>query len=368
MPTNSYGSCSSQTANSPAQSTASGTSAPDAIVSELDDYFSALFDQVLVISNDRKTGPLGKIAADSDIQIAIDHMLQEARELEQSYRLAKSLSMCGSVPDNLLDEINLQDSLIRNDRELAERVARQESSAESSLSAANTRFQLVLEHFSATMDCCACSGNKRTYVAPCGHAYCEECARSLYSRALTNRAFIPVRCCKQPFASDIAAACLTDASDISKYDSIKCEIENPCPPAAELDMAASKLISENGWKVCPRCGAVVERVSGCVHITCMCRAEFCYTCLKSWKTCRCELYPVEELNQILNERIGNDDPGIARHRLQNVLRNYYQHAHNWRREDPNGRICNVCRWNMPLYCMCCEGCMETRCQNCSFNR
>ncbi|KAF9329429.1 hypothetical protein BG006_007482 [Podila minutissima] len=71
----------------------SGTLAPDAVVTELDDYFSALFDQVLVISNDRKTGPLGKIAADSDIQIAIDHMLQEARELEQSYRLAKSLSM-----------------------------------------------------------------------------------------------------------------------------------------------------------------------------------------------------------------------------------------------------------------------------------
>ncbi|KAF9211309.1 hypothetical protein BGZ59_008265 [Podila verticillata] len=70
----------------------------------------------------------------------------------------------------------------------------------------------------------------------------------------------------------------------------------------------------------------------------MCRNEFCYTCLNPWRTCNCELYPVEELNQILNERIGNDDPGAARHRLRNVLRNYYQHEHKWQRENPKGRI------------------------------
>ncbi|KAK3827130.1 MAG: hypothetical protein JOS17DRAFT_662463, partial [Linnemannia elongata] len=55
------------------------------------------------------------------------------------------------------------------------------------------------------------------------------------------------------------------------------------------DEAASRVITENGWKVCHRCGAVVERVSGCVHITCMCRYEFCYTCEKKWQTCTCEL-------------------------------------------------------------------------------
>lgn len=336
-------------------------------VSELDDYFYALFVQVLLISDDRETGALGKLSPDSDPQIAIEHMLQEAQEMERSYRLAKSLSTCEAVPDNLLEEMSLQDDITRSDRELSERVERGESSAESSLHAATARFELVRQNFDTTADCCACDSNKRVYNAPCGHAYCEECARSLYSHALTNRSFIPVRCCKVPFASALVEACLMDAGDVNKYESLRCEIENPCPPASELDVAASRVISENGWKVCNRCGAVVERLSGCVHITCMCRNEFCYTCRKTWRTCNCELYPVEELNQILDERIGNDDPGTARHRLQNVLRNYYQHEHNWERRKPYGRVCGVCGWAMPVYCLQCEGCLETRCHRCTFN-
>ncbi|OAQ24787.1 hypothetical protein K457DRAFT_129497 [Linnemannia elongata AG-77] len=290
-------------------------------VSELDDYFYALFVQVLLISDDRETGALGKLSPDSDPQIAIEHMLQEAQEMEQSYRLAKSLSTCEAVPDNLLEEMSLQDDITRSDRELSERVERGESSAESSLHAATARFE----------------------------------------------SFIPVRCCKVPFASALVEACLMDAGDVSKYESLRCEIENPCPPASELDVAASRVISENGWKVCNRCGAVVERLSGCVHMTCVCRNEFCYTCRKTWRTCNCELYPVEELNQILDERIGNDDPGTARHRLQNVLRNYYQHEHNWERRKPFGRVCGVCGWAMPVYCLHCEGCLETRCHRCTFN-
>ncbi|KAG0018704.1 hypothetical protein BGZ82_000366 [Podila clonocystis] len=315
MPTSSKGSCSHSNCTSSGAINSSqdaGTEDTDAIVPEFEDYISALLVQMLVISDDRKTGQLGKCGAGSDVQIAIEHMLQEARELEQSYQLAKCLS----------DEMRLQDNLTRNDRELAEQVARQDSRAETSLQTANTRFQVLLQHFNTTSDCCVCSGNKQTYIAPCGHAYCEECARSHYRHALTNRTFIPVRCCKVPFASDIAAACLTDESDINKYDSIKCEIENPCPPAVELDLAALKVISENDWK---------------------------------------------ELNRILNERIGNDDPGTVRYRLQNVLRNYYQHEHNWQSEAPYGRICNICSWNMPLYCMHCEVCMETRCRQCAFN-
>ncbi|KAF9957290.1 hypothetical protein BGZ72_001976 [Mortierella alpina] len=168
-------------------------------------------------------------------------------------------------------------------------------------------------------------------------------------------------------ALEAATACLVDADDRDKYLVLKNEIENPVPPVAELDLAASRLISEKGWRVCDRCGAVVERVSGCVHMTCLCRNEFCYTCMKVWQTCNCEIYPAEELNQILDERVGNDDPGVVRHRLQNVLRNYYQHDHAWDRQLPLGRVCSVCRWAPPLYCLYCAGCMETRCHRCCYN-
>ncbi|KAF8930724.1 hypothetical protein BGZ47_000413 [Haplosporangium gracile] len=162
----------------------------------MDDYFSALFFHTLLISDDRETGAFGKFAPDSDTQIAIEYMLQEARDMEQSYRLAKSLSTCEEVPDDLLEEMSLQDNMTRNDRELTERIERQEPDAENSLRAANARFHLV-----------------------------------------------------QPFSSEVVTACLTDAGDINKYESLKHEIENPCRPASELDLAASRVISENGWKL-----------------------------------------------------------------------------------------------------------------------
>ncbi|KAG0048463.1 hypothetical protein BGZ83_006579 [Gryganskiella cystojenkinii] len=339
----------------------------DAVVTEVDDYFVALFYQTMLISDDRETGTLGKLSANSDTHIAIEHYLQEARELEQSYRLAKSLSVCEAVPEDLLEEITEQDSLIRADRDLAERLARQEPEAETSIQAGTVRFETTLRFFNTTSECVSCNSMKRTYIAPCQHAYCEECAQSLYSHALTNKSFIPVRCCRQPFASDVTTACLTDTDDLNKYEDMRREIEHPCPPVAELDAAAAKVISESGWKLCYRCGAVVERTEGCVHMTCFCRAEFCYTCQKPWQTCKCELYPAAELNRILNERIGDQNPGRARNRLQNVLQNYYRHEHNWGRENADGRICNVCHWNMPVYAMYCNICMEARCQRCCYN-
>ncbi|KAG0304541.1 hypothetical protein BGZ97_001432, partial [Linnemannia gamsii] len=183
--------------NSHNQDASTGDS--EAILSELDDYFCALFVHALLISNDRETGAFGKLPADSDTQIAIEHMLQEAREMEESYALAKSLSTCGAVSGQLLEEMGQQDNVTRSDRELAERIERGESSAERSLHAASVRFELVRQHF-------------------------------------------------QPFASGLEAACLTNSADISKYATIKREIENPCPPSSELDVAASRVISENGWK------------------------------------------------------------------------------------------------------------------------
>ena len=287
--------------------------------------------------------------------------------MEQSYKLARSLATCEPLPEEVVEEFNEEDELTRADRELAERLEREEPGAEIAVQATSARFQLVLRHFNITADCVACVSKKQTYVAPCGHPYCAECARSLCLHALSNKAFIPVRCCREHFANEVVAACLPNRNDVERYEAIRQEIEHPCPPAEELDAAASKVILENGWKVCFRCGAVVEKVSGCVHITCTCRNEFCYTCLRPWKTCSCELYPTEELNRILNERVGPDAPGNVRHRLQHVLRNVYHHDHDWQRQQSLGRVCNVCRWNMPLYAMHCGTCMETRCQRCSHN-
>ncbi|KAF9567072.1 hypothetical protein EC968_003506 [Mortierella alpina] len=342
--------------------------AVEAGAQELDDYVCALMVQMSLLAEDRHDGQLGKASADSDAQIAIELMLQEAVEVERSLTLARSLASCDDLPEELFEELVQQDHVIDSDRELVTRLEMGDDEAEYALEAATVRFQLVLDYFNHTAECCSCGGSgNQNYRAPCEHTYCLECAQSLFRHALSNRSFIPVRCCKVSFDSDLAQACLVNAEDRDKYLGLKNEIENPVPPVAELDLQASRLISKKGWRVCDRCGAVVERVAGCVHMTCLCRNEFCYTCMKVWKSCNCELYPVEELNRILDERIGNDEPGVARHRLQNVLRNYYQHDHTWDRQLPLGRICGICHWAPPLYCLHCAVCMETRCHRCCYN-
>eukprot|EP00915_Cephaloidophora_sp_WS-2016_P004582 GHVH01006130.1.p1 GENE.GHVH01006130.1~~GHVH01006130.1.p1 ORF type:complete len:461 (+),score=53.06 GHVH01006130.1:1851-3233(+) len=36
-------------------------------------------------------------------------------------------------------------------------------------------------------------------------------------------------------------------------------------------------------KSCPKCGHDIEKNSGCMHITCCCRFEFCWLCQKEWR-------------------------------------------------------------------------------------
>lgn len=47
------------------------------------------------------------------------------------------------------------------------------------------------------------------------------------------------------------------------------------------------LAKANGWKTCPRCKMIVERIEGCAHMRCRCRKQFCYNCGKKWGSCSC---------------------------------------------------------------------------------
>ena len=38
-----------------------------------------------------------------------------------------------------------------------------------------------------------------------------------------------------------------------------------------------------GFKKCPRCGIMIQKISGCNEVRCRCRHQFCYACLRSWK-------------------------------------------------------------------------------------
>ncbi|KAL9995561.1 putative transcription factor C2H2 family [Helianthus debilis subsp. tardiflorus] len=49
-----------------------------------------------------------------------------------------------------------------------------------------------------------------------------------------------------------------------------------------VDEMAVALAKKKKWKKCPNCNFFVEKAEGCVHITCRCKYEFCYTCGAKW--------------------------------------------------------------------------------------
>ena len=54
-----------------------------------------------------------------------------------------------------------------------------------------------------------------------------------------------------------------------------------CPDDAELE-AVLKMGERSGWRRCYKCRTLVELVQGCTHITCRCKAQFCYICGAVW--------------------------------------------------------------------------------------
>ncbi|KEH15585.1 E3 ubiquitin-protein ligase RNF144A-like protein, putative [Medicago truncatula] len=51
----------------------------------------------------------------------------------------------------------------------------------------------------------------------------------------------------------------------------------------DLDDKFLKLAKRNKWQRCPNCSIYVKRRSGCEHMKCRCKCNFCYLCGKKWK-------------------------------------------------------------------------------------
>ena len=51
-----------------------------------------------------------------------------------------------------------------------------------------------------------------------------------------------------------------------------------------------KMMKQGGWKFCPGCNHLVERIDGCKNMVCVCGARFCYRCGKrqeAYGSCCC---------------------------------------------------------------------------------
>ncbi|KAI8957287.1 hypothetical protein F5Y11DRAFT_360955 [Daldinia sp. FL1419] len=168
---------------------------------------------------------------------------------------------------------------------------------------------------------------------PCGHSYCSRCLKIMINQATTDESKMPPRCCTQPIPGSMIKSILSREEQHrflravlqfstpwgsrvfcsnptcgefipprAKFDPkypfqttcrkcktgvcIMCKsdahpIGQDCPDDWELD-AVLKMGEKSGWRRCYKCRSLVELAQGCTHMTCRCRAQFCYICGAVW--------------------------------------------------------------------------------------
>ncbi|KAL4915237.1 hypothetical protein BDW62DRAFT_203838 [Aspergillus aurantiobrunneus] len=226
-------------------------------------------------------------------------------------------------------------------------------------------------------ECTACGDQApvdNITVLECRHKYCRTCLQALFNNAISGNSAFPPRCCS-PISLNIARFVLTPDL-IKRYAKKKIELDTPaehriycyalgcsalihpslvdddvaiCPECGKatcmdckgpahanhcpIDDGMNELLKtaeKRGWKRCWNCKRMVERRSGCDHMTCVCGKQFCYRCGGRYPTCECtEEFPEPQDAQ------NADIPALSAYRYQPVNREQHQTRMN---PAPPGRI------------------------------
>ncbi|KDR78118.1 hypothetical protein GALMADRAFT_266649 [Galerina marginata CBS 339.88] len=281
-----------------------------------------------------------------------------------------------------------------------------------------------------SVDCTICNDRIRytnSLQTPCNHYYCRDCVTSLIEAFTKDESLFPLRCCQEPIPiSDVIPFISlnlrklfetkqTEFSVLSK-DRIYCvsptcskflgssvgitgwsiicpqcststcprckqashEGEDCVVNAATVELRA--LARREGWQTCPGCHILVELNVGCYHMTCRCRAQFCYLCAVPWKNCQCPQWEEARLVAAAQQRVENEIGARAvrnavpevlaeqiRHVAENLRVNHHCERHTWRYR-PGGGRCEECNFNLAQYLLICTGCSILACVRCSRNR
>lgn len=264
-----------------------------------------------------------------------------------------------------------------------------------------------------SIECIICGDPVRTiglgsFRAPCGHRYCRGCIVDLVEASTRDESLFPLRCCQRHLDIDLVdpflsrkllahartkflefgtpssnriyctnarcAAFLGPAGEFrtdvvcDTCKAIVCsECKGPAHPngacvenAATLEVRALAL--DQHWQTCPGCHAIVELNQGCFHITCRCRASFCYLCAAPWKTCGCRQWDEDRIVNAAERRVVNEfgaraaaaEPEVHAERVQQRIAelrvNHECVNHHWVYRHGGGH-CDECNFTLPTFMM-----------------
>lgn len=187
--------------------------------------------------------------------------------------------------------------------------------------------------------------------APCGHFYDIKCILELFRGATVDETLFPPRCCKQRIDLPTVKPHMNEAllslfearslefgtlkrvycasptcsrflgpqttspqsvtcpnADCKTRTCSRCKTDASlgalhfCEPDSN-DAGVLALGQSAGWVQCPGCEQMIELETGCHHMTCRCKTEFCYLCRALWKTCNCNDWDERRLRQAAEARV-----------------------------------------------------------------
>ncbi|OAL52699.1 ariadne RING finger [Pyrenochaeta sp. DS3sAY3a] len=293
------------------------------------------------------------------------------------------------------------------------------------------RQAVTLRKLTMEFQCTACTDRVSRgdmVTAQCGHRYCADCMKSLFMRSTKDEGLYPPKCCKIPIPLALVARHM-DANDLSTFqlaavefatqhrvycsnlncakfivpDNIKSGLQRAdcaacgtetcaicmngyhysrdCPDDPSLHQTR-ELAKSLGWQTCGACNRVVQLRSGCNHMTCICKAEFCYVCGIKWKNCACEAADINRIEERAEEIVERDAPADMlphqrRARFDQVfvgLQNNHEceHSRQFQRIDSGaprrGFRCEMCDARHYRYILQCRLCYVNVCEECRRHR
>ncbi|KAM6492964.1 hypothetical protein JOM56_011098 [Amanita muscaria] len=273
------------------------------------------------------------------------------------------------------------------------------------------------------LECVSCTDKvpkTKCLTATCKHIYCHACIISLVEACIRDETLYPVKCCQQPLSRTQLESILTvklrmefddKCREFGTPAQLRVYCNNPrcsaflgsssgtiedifcgscrtstcteckrashprerCPENEDA-IRVRKMAADQGWQTCPGCRAIIELDTGCYHMTCRCRTEFCYLCAARWKTCPCPHWDENRLVVDARRRVENEmGPGAriqenqVRARVADLRTRHECVVHDWRNRQGGGD-CEHCGHYLPIFLKICRGCQMLVCRRCALNR